>query len=239
MRGRVPGRGNECDDNDGQANVGTTQADLIARHSDDSEQEGIYLVGVGCGNGYDDTIMDTVTDAGKGAYIFIDTKEEAKKMFYDRFISNLEIAVMDVRVELTLPPTMDIKRFYGEEYSQVEEEVEPQHLAPNDAMIYSQVLESCDPESLTGDEEFKVIARYIDPATRNEKSDEVTETLNGLLEKDSPQLLKGEAVVAYAEALKGEVLCEDAQEKVETAYNILKDDEDLKEIRGLLAKFCE
>ena len=40
-------------------------------------------------------------------------------------------------------------KFYGEEYSENPEEVEPQHLAPNDSMIYHQVIASCDPDAVS------------------------------------------------------------------------------------------
>ena len=39
------------------------------------------MVGVGLGEGYDDGLMDAVTDAGKGAYMFIDSAGEARRMF--------------------------------------------------------------------------------------------------------------------------------------------------------------
>ncbi|MEZ4295823.1 MAG: VWA domain-containing protein [Polyangiaceae bacterium] len=53
---------------DGGANVGITDKDLIALSSEDADKEGIYLVGVGVGpaDGYNDRLMDTVTDKGRG-----------------------------------------------------------------------------------------------------------------------------------------------------------------------------
>src|SRR4029079_11725586 len=65
---------------DGGANVGVTDKDLIALHSQDADKEGIYLVGVGAGPAefYSDELMDTVTDKGRGAYVYLDTPAEAQ-----------------------------------------------------------------------------------------------------------------------------------------------------------------
>ena len=186
---------------DGQANVGVTDEVLIAREADDEEGEGIYLVGVGVGNGYNDTLMDAVTDAGKGAYVFIDSEAEADLIFRDRFLSTLEIAVMDVQVQMTLPPWLRIEEFHGEEISGDPKEVEPQHLAPNDAMIFHQLVKACEEPPL--DDVITAVARYTDPVTRGRQSDSVTVTIAELLASQSdPQLVKGTAIVEYAEGLK-------------------------------------
>ncbi|MFH1435454.1 MAG: von Willebrand factor type A domain-containing protein [Pseudomonadota bacterium] len=230
---------------DGQANTGETDHDLIAAHADDSEREGIYLVGVGTGNGYDDTLMDTVTDKGKGAYIFIDSEEEAVKMFGEKFVSSMEIAVMDVQVQLTIPPVLRMEVFYGEEVSGNPKEVEPQHLAPDDAMIYQLSLRSC--WELGEEDTIKAVASYVDPATRAGRTDSFEANALDLLEGASVQLGKGYAIVAYAEALK-EIdktadiseqaqLCSDAKAKVDAAAAAL-DDDDLDEISSLLETYC-
>src|SRR5262245_28890486 len=95
--------------------------------------------GVGDPWNYNDKIMNLVTDAGRGAYVFLDTTGEAKQMFGARLLSNLEIAARNVQVKVTLPPTFKIAEFHGEQISANPEEVEPQHLAMGDAMIFHQV----------------------------------------------------------------------------------------------------
>jgi Ca-activated chloride channel family protein len=233
---------------DGQANVGITDEELIAKHADDAEDDAIYLIGVGCGNGYDDTLMDTVTDAGKGAYLFIDTKEEARKQFTgDRFVSNLAVAAMDVRVKVTLPPTFSIKEFHGEEYSTNPIKVKPQHLAPNDAMVFHQTITSCAPDRLTGNERVIAEVFFTDPATRARKSVISESAFGQLLTADHPQLLKGDAVVQYAEMFKKlpslantgarKDVCLSVQSQVRAA-NPEGVDPDLSEIDQLLEKHC-
>ncbi|MCA9716683.1 MAG: VWA domain-containing protein, partial [Myxococcales bacterium] len=90
---------------DGGANVGVTDATLIGEASRDEDAEGIYMVGVGVGGaGYNDYLMDVVTDLGKGASVFIPDEAEAWKIFGERFVNTLDVAVRDVQVQLDLPP---------------------------------------------------------------------------------------------------------------------------------------
>ena len=190
---------------DGQANVGVTSIDLIAAEADDSEGEGVYMVGVGVGEAYsyyNDSLMDQVTDAGKGAYIFIDQSLEAYKQFDERFMENMELAAMDVRAELVMPWYMVMTDFFGEEVSSNPDEVEPQHLGPNDAMVYHQHIAPCDPDLWDAADEITVKAHYIHPITRETKVVSHTATLAELLAAPANALRKGDAVVAYAEALK-------------------------------------
>ncbi|WP_437603343.1 vWA domain-containing protein [Sorangium sp. So ce590] len=189
---------------DGGANVGVTSADLIARHAEDADKEAIYLVGVGAGAapGYNDRLMDTVTDKGRGAYVYLDDVDEAFHMFRDRFDEVMEVAARGVQVELTLPWYFKMEKFYGEEYSTNPEEVEPQHLAPGDAMIFNQLVRGCDPGVINDADALTVRARWQTPLTHEPKEASRQATLAELTAGSKEQLVKGKAIVAYAEALK-------------------------------------
>ncbi len=189
---------------DGGANVGVIDENLIGLQSQDADKEGIYLVGVGAGPAetYNDALMDIVTDKGRGAYVYLDSPEEANRMFVDRFAETMEIAARGVQVEITLPWYMRMFKFYGEEYSTNPEEVEPQHLAPSDAMVFNQVVKACDPSVIDPNDTITVVARWKTPLTYLPREVKVTLTLAELYAAPKPQLAKGKAIVAYAEALK-------------------------------------
>ena len=109
------------------------------------------MVGVGVtGNSglYNDDLMDQVTDIGKGAAVFIPSTAEADKIFSDRFLSTMDVWVRDVSVALDLPPGFEIVKFSGEEYSADPAEIEPQHLAPDDAMVFYQTVRTCAPDEV-------------------------------------------------------------------------------------------
>jgi len=236
---------------DGQANAGITDIDIIASAADDSEGEGIYLVGVGCGEGYNDTLMDAVTDAGRGAYIFVDRPEEAYRMFGERFLQSVQIAARDVQVELTLPGVFSMGAFYGEEYSTVPEEVDPQHLAPDDAMVFHQLLIASNPLGVYADDLIRVAVTYSTFAGGPRITTSTTGTLQKLVRDDCFQMRKADAIVVYAQALmRISVLIEDGEYRdaarmCDAARDIVEDsaralgDAELFEITGILETYCE
>lgn len=189
---------------DGDANAGVTAPPIIGENAQDADQEGIYLVGVGVGNAtaYKDFLMDVVTDAGRGAYLYVDSAQEAEVMFHDRFDEVMEVAARGVQVELTLPWYFQIQEFYGEEFSENPEEIEPQHLAPSDAMVFNQVLEACNPSVVNLQDEITVRVTWQEPLTYLEHAIDETQTLEALLTGPHPELALGKAIIGVAEALR-------------------------------------
>ncbi len=226
---------------DGGANAGVTDQDLIAEHAGSNDEDGIYMVGVGVGDaGYNDELMDRVTDIGKGASVFINSADEAQRVFGTDFLSTMAVAARDVQVRLDMPPGFEIVKFSGEEFSTNPDEVEPQHLAPNDAMVFHQSIATCAPELLDDTSEITVTARFKDGTTFEAQEVTRTVTFGELLAHEDALLLKGAAVFSYAESLKAfrdeddaEAL-ETALESVARAQEALPGDPDLVEIRTVL-----
>ncbi len=230
---------------DGGANTGVTDEQLIAGHADDAEEEAIYLVGVGTppADEYNDLLMDTVTDAGKGAYFYVDRPDEAERAFGPgRLEAALAVAARDVQLELTLPPGFVIERFDGEDKSTDASEVDPQHLAPNDAMLYHLVLLGCVEENI-GDSEFGLQVTWEDPITREPRSTAQTVTLDELLAGPADELRKAEAILLYVDAMqemwsleysdRGAYL-DDVYEQLSAASAAAPDDPDLAEVLALV-----
>ncbi|WAS90314.1 vWA domain-containing protein [Nannocystis punicea] len=227
---------------DGGANAGVTDIDIIAGGAGSQDQDGIYLVGVGVGtpDTYNDDLMDTVTDVGRGASLFIPSVAEAHKMFGERFVQTMAVAVRDVRVRLDMPPGFSIVKFSGEEYSADPAEVEPQHLAPNDAMVFHQTVATCAPALVDEAAEFKVAVRWKDPITFEDRETEVVKKIQESVAAESPLLKKGAAVFAYAEGLKAyreapeAATLEPALAALALAEAALPGDPDLAEIRSVI-----
>lgn len=233
---------------DGGANVGDTDEALIANAAKDANGEAIYLMGIGVGDpwNYNDGLMNAVTDAGKGAYVFLDDGSEAWSVFGEGLMRHMEVAARDVHVQVTLPPTFAVTAFHGEEISTDPEEVEPQHLAANDAMIFHQIVESCDPGAITGDDVVSVTATWEDPVTREAMTDSWEASFAALLEGEQALLRKGDAVVAYAEALHdaqtlkgaaGTARIDEGIEAVVAGIAELAGDADLQELLALLQAY--
>jgi Ca-activated chloride channel family protein len=206
---------------DGGVNVGVTDIPLIAEKSADADKEGIYLVGIGTGPAlsYNDYVMNTITDAGRGAYVYLDSKEEAKSILADRFDEVMDIAARAVQVELTLPWYLKVEGI-STELPLSTMKVQPQHLAPNDAMVFFLKTTACDPSLYNTSDQVGIRVFW---KTRQKYESQLTEVhvpLKTLIGEKSPRMAKGRAIVAYAEALKacgfdknGVTLCKDDTER--------------------------
>ena len=104
-----------------------------------------YLIGVGDPSTYSDLLMDRVTDVGRGASVFIPHADE----FRGRFIETMSVAARDVQIRYDLPVGLYIVRFSGEAFSTDPREIEPQHVAPSDAVVLHQQLNT--PCAVAGD----------------------------------------------------------------------------------------
>jgi len=102
---------------DGNANVGDTAVARFAALTRINNQEGIYLSGVGVGYDYAIERMDALTDAGKGAHVFLPNGDEVGAIFGRMVRKLVEVAADEISVEVMLPAGFTLERFSGEEYS--------------------------------------------------------------------------------------------------------------------------
>lgn len=102
---------------DGIANVGNTDLETFNNLTRINGQEGIYLSGVGVGTNYEWERMDELTDAGKGAHIFLPNSQEVELMFGDYFPKLVEVSADQVAIEMELPAGVVLEGFSGEETS--------------------------------------------------------------------------------------------------------------------------
>lgn len=230
---------------DGEANLGARDADTIARPARDEINGEVHLLGVSVGNGIDDTLMDRITDLGRGASVFIDRVSEADVMFGPRFVETMDVAVRAVRLELELPWYMRIVATSAEAASVEPTLVEPQYLAPNDAMVFQQVLQTCSASIANPADAVTLRATFRERDNGMPRVVELRSTMGALMAAPEPALRRGEAIVAYAEALKladqpdrAAALAALANARAVVARALaLSDAADLREIDALLVRY--
>lgn len=90
---------------DGVANVGNTGPESIWKSIEDYASEGITLtsVGVGMGN-YNDVLMEQLADHGDGFYAYIDSKDEARRLFVHDLVSTLQVIAFDAKAQVIFNP---------------------------------------------------------------------------------------------------------------------------------------
>jgi Ca-activated chloride channel family protein len=92
---------------DGVANVGLTDAESILRQIRNDAQVGIQLVTVGVGFGnYNDTLLEQLADQGDGFFAYIDTIDEAERLFVEDLTGTLQSVALDARVQVEFDPSV-------------------------------------------------------------------------------------------------------------------------------------
>ena len=102
---------------DGVANVGNVDPGTILEAVQRDASAGIQLVSVGVGMGnYNDTLLEQLADKGDGFYAYIDTPEEAHRLFVERLVSTIDTVALDAKAQVDFDPeTVAAYRLIGYE----------------------------------------------------------------------------------------------------------------------------
>ncbi len=92
---------------DGDFNVGTSSRSSLLDLIEEKAKEDIFLtvVGLGMGN-YQDATLEEISNRGNGNYAYIDSLQEANKLFNIDLEKNLTTVAKDVKVQVEFNPTL-------------------------------------------------------------------------------------------------------------------------------------
>ncbi|MCP4358715.1 MAG: DUF3520 domain-containing protein, partial [Chloroflexi bacterium] len=86
---------------DGVANVGATGPDAILQSIREYAGGGITLTSIGFGMGnFNDVLMEQLANDGDGHYTYVDTLDEAEKLFVDNLTSTLQVIALDAKIQV-------------------------------------------------------------------------------------------------------------------------------------------
>src|SRR5690606_14942439 len=90
---------------DGDFNVGVADPAKLKDVVADKRKDGVYLSVYGFGRGnYNDVMMQTLAQNGNGTAAYIDTLNEARKLFREDFASSLFPIADDVKIQVEFNP---------------------------------------------------------------------------------------------------------------------------------------
>lgn len=109
---------------DGVANVGATGPGSITERIAEEGAEGIHLVTVGFGMGnYNDHLMEQLADLGDGFYSYVDTFEEAERLFGTDLVTTLTPVAAEARAQVRFDPeVVEGYRLVGYENREIADE---------------------------------------------------------------------------------------------------------------------
>jgi Ca-activated chloride channel homolog len=109
---------------DGVANVGATGPESILERIGAEARRGIELTTVGFGMGnYNDVLMEQLANRGDGAYAYVDTLEEARRVFVENLTGTLQTVARDAKAQVDFAPEVVARyRLLGYENRDVADE---------------------------------------------------------------------------------------------------------------------
>lgn len=109
---------------DGVANIGSTDPELLTDKIAKAGEEGIHLVTVGYGMGnYNDYLMEQLANQGDGFYSYIDSFEEAERLFVDDLTPTLYVVAEQAKVQVVFDPeVVEEYRLIGYENRMLDDE---------------------------------------------------------------------------------------------------------------------
>lgn len=90
---------------DGDANIGNTSQDAMLESIEGYVKEGITMttIGVGMGN-YKDHRMEQLANKGNGNYFYLDSYNQARRVFHKQLGSTLQVIAKDVKIQVEFDP---------------------------------------------------------------------------------------------------------------------------------------
>ena len=215
---------------DGVANQGLTDAEKILKTIEDYSAKGVTLSSIGFGmDNYNDIFLEKLADKGDGNYSYIDSLDEAKKIFTDELTSVLQVIAKDAKAQVEFDKnSVETYRLIGYENRSIQDKdfekdsIDAGEIGAGHAVtaLYELKLKEDAKDDLA-----VVKLRYKDPQT--DKVDEVIKTVKAAeVKKDfysaTPRFRFVNMVSQFAENLRSS---EYSSISIKQIYEFLKNEE--------------
>ncbi len=227
---------------DALLNTGNVDPHTVSEVGRRYGEDGIRLTGVGVGSEFNDKVLDLLTEKGKGAYVFLGSEAVVDRVFGESgFASLTQTVAHDVQFLLKLPPSLALERFYGEEASTVESDVQPIHYYAGTSQLFLQDLVLKDGRVVPTDP-IELEIRFHDAVTGAEGTKLFRTTVGRMLAADPHNVRKARALHAWTDMLLADAMGGDACGETLDTYasraGRLADDAEIAFVNGLVRGRC-
>lgn len=225
---------------DALLNTGDIDPNTVSEVAKAYESSNIRLTAIGVGRDFNDKVLDMLTEKGKGAYVYLGSEAVVDRVFGIGFPSLVQTIAHDVRFALDLPPSLAMKKFYGEESSTDPEDVQPIHYYAGTTQLFLQDLQlrgkpvPNDPVTLT--------IEWKDADSGAPMKQAFTTTVGKLLESDPRNMRKARALMAWTDLILARTLGNAPCAAPFTAWrervDRLGEDAEIQWLDGLTSPLC-
>ncbi len=205
---------------DGVANQGLTDPDALSRMIREDADRGIQLltVGVGMGN-FNDVLMEQLADQGDGFYAYVDTDDEAERLFEDNLTSTLVTLAIDAKIQVEFDPeVVEAYRLIGFENRGVRDsdfrnnDVDAGEVGAGHQVTAIYEIELERGVELDGDELGEVHLRWEEPGTGSiteTETDIELDTIEASWSRTTDSFKLAVVVATFAEVLRDSPFADD------------------------------
>lgn len=225
---------------DALLNTGDINPNTVSEVAKAYEESDIRLTAIGVGRDFNDKILDMLTEKGKGAYVYLGSEAVVDRVFGLGFPSLVQTIAHDVRFALDLPPSLAMKKFYGEESSTNPEDVQPIHYYAGTTQLFLQDLQlngapvASDPVKLT--------IEWKDVKTDAPRTQVFTTSVGALLESDPRNMRKARSLMAWTDMIlarsMGSNPCGQPFSSWRERVDSLGEDAEIQWLDGLTSPLC-
>jgi Ca-activated chloride channel family protein len=198
---------------DAFANIGQVDSSVIAQNTRINNAEGIYFSGLGFGQNFNEAFLNKLTEAGRGAYFSVITRNDAERAFKERFMALMTVAARDVQFRLDYPIALKHAMSAAEQSSKVQSEVQPTNFSYNTSQYFWERFQAGDDASLL-DQSLTLTIMYKDPQTGVAKEEVFKRTLKEILGKDVNNIKDARMITLLTSLIKKELTPEAAKQEL-------------------------
>ncbi len=204
---------------DGVANVGRTGPESILQRIQNGADQGVELTTIGFGMGnYNDLLMEQLADQGDGSYAYVDTLDEARRIFVENLTGTLQTIASDAKVQVEFnPETVSRYRLIGYENRDIADDRFRDDSVDAGEIGVGHEITALYEIKLQEDVGKRDLLAILRLRYRSKASGEVVETavdltrrnISNRWENASPALRLSSVVAEFAEILKGSYWAKD------------------------------
>lgn len=226
---------------DAQLNTGDVNPDTVSEVARAYEKDGVRLTGVGVGRQFNDTVLDKLTEKGKGAYVYLGSEAVVDRILGVGFESLTRTIAHDVRFSLDLPDSLGLARFYGEEASSDPEDIQPIHYYAGTHQLFLQDLKVRGSSPVMSDP-ITLTIHYQDAATGAARTQGWTTTVGEVLSADPHNVRKARALMGWTDFLLARAMggdpCGNPLSEYRSRITSLGDDAEIAYVNSLTGPLC-
>ena len=220
-------------------NTGDVNTDTVSEIGKAYEEHGVRMTGVGVGREFNDAMLDKLTEKGKGAYVYLGSEAVVDRVFGLGFESLTRTIAHDVRFALTLPDSLAVEKFYGEEASTNPDDIQPINYYAGTTQLFLQDLAARDPKKA---DKVTMTISWKDALTGQAQEQEFNTTVGRLLAADTHNVDKAQALMAWTDMLMSDALggsgCSEGMAAYTAEASRVGDDAEIAYINGLINQRC-